>query len=329
MQVSSKRQIPAGTALRYLVSLGLMAWLCLKVDWSGLASLQGINWTLLLAAVFLAGVAYPLQAWRWQILLAGVDLQLPARWVHALSWTGQFYNSFLPGGVAGDAVRCHQLWQVRPDQKAAGAASILADRLLGFGTLLAMACAALGFHLSQATGHRHLELLFGISLASLGLLLGGAWSLGRTRWWDALGVRLIGPERAAALHEAARHLGDRPVVLTRATLLSFGIWGADFLALWLLAGSVGLDTGLLSMTVAAAVAYTAAALPISIGGHGVREGTLVVVLGLLDIGRDQPDHVAQLTLLFWSLSIAWSAVGGPLGWLLRSRNVPAERTRNT
>lgn len=317
VRISFLLQSRTGTALRYIVSLTLLGWLASRIDWTQLATLREIDRPLLLAAVLLAGLAYPLQAWRWHELLRALDLHLPSRWVQVVCWIGLFYNSFLPGGVAGDAVRFGHLWRIRPDRKAAAAASLIADRLLGLGALLVLASLALGLHLSLGTGGGELQLLLSASLAALGFLLAGAWSATRTRWWEPMSQRLLGTERAAALHDAAFALGSRHATLAWAAVLSVGVWLVDFVSLWLLAQSVGLEVGALAMTVAAAAAYVAATLPISIGGHGVREGALVAVLGLLGLGADQPNQVAQLALVFWAVSVGWCIVGGLIGLIAR------------
>ncbi len=315
MPIFSLLQSPAGKTLRYAVSLALLGWLATRVEWTGFSRLRGLDPALLSAAVLLAGLAYPLQAWRWHLLLQAQELIVPARWVHPVFWIGQFYNSFLPGGVAGDAVRFGHLWRIQPNRKAAAAASLIADRLLGLGALLLLAILALGLHLSLVAGGVELQGLFTASLAALGLLLAIGWSASRTRWWEPLSRRLLGPDRAAALHDAALALGQRPGCLARAAALSVAVWLADFISLWLLARSVGLTADPLAMTVAAAAAYVAAALPISIGGHGVREGALVAVLSLLGLGADQPAQVAQLALVFWAVSVGWCLFGG-LVWLI-------------
>ena len=315
MRLLAFLQTPAGTVLRYALSLALLGWLAGQVEWARLGGLRGLDWSLALPALLLAGAAYPLQAWRWQILLHAQGLFLSAGWVHRVFWIGQFYNSFLPGGVAGDAVRFGHLWRVHPERKAAAAASLVADRLLGLGALLALAALALGLHLALAPGGAELQMLLAASLAAFGLLLAASWSATRTRWWEPLSARLLGAPRAASLHDAAVALGVRHAALTAATVISVGVWLVDCVSLWLLARSVGLEIGLLGMTVAAAGAYVAAALPISIGGHGVREGTLVAMLATLGLTTAADGRVATLALAFWAVSIGWSLVGG-LVWLV-------------
>lgn len=323
MRLLAFLQTPAGTVLRYGLSLALLGWLATQVEWARLGGLRGLDWSLALPALLLAGAAYPLQAWRWQILLRAQGLDLPAGWVHRVFWIGQFYNSFLPGGVAGDAVRFGQLWRIHPDRKAAAAASLVADRLLGLGALLALAALALGLHLAVAPGGTELQTLLAASLAAFGLLLAAGWSATRTRWWEPLSARLLGAPRAATLHDAAVALGTRHAALAAATVLSIGVWLVDFVSLWLLARSVGLEAGLLGMTVAAAAAYVAAALPISIGGHGVREGALVAMLAVLGLANAADERAASLALAFWAVSVGWSLVGGLVWLAAREIGAPA------
>lgn len=299
----------AGQVLRYALSAGVLAWLVARVDWGRLSGIRSLDWGLALPALLLAGLAYPLQAWRWHLLLAAQGVVVTARWAHGVFWIGQFYNSFLPGGVAGDAVRFGYLWREHPKRKAAAAASLIADRLLGLAALFTLASSALGLHGWLTGGVAELQVLLAASVTTCALLVAVGWSATRTRWWEPLSARLLGAERAAALHDAALALGSRHATLAAAAVLSTAVWVVDFVSLWLLARSVGLDVGALGMTVAAAAAYVAASLPISIGGHGVREATLVGILALLGFtGAD--GRVALLALAFWAVSVGWSLAGG-------------------
>ncbi len=331
VRISAFLRGPVGTFLRYACSLGLLGWLAGRVDWARLGGLRGLDWSLAAPAVLLAGLAYPLQAWRWQVLLRTQDIVLPFRWVHGVFWIGQFYNSFLPGGVAGDAVRLAQLWQVAPARRAGAAASLLAERLLGLGALLALATLALGAQVAFAREDERLRSLLVASVTACALLTVAEWSLVRPRWWEPVSTRVLGAKRAAVLHDAAVALGARGLALTGAATLSVGVWLVDFLSLWLLAGAVGVNAGLLTVAVAAAAAYVAASLPVSIGGHGVREVSLVTVLGWLGHGGGGDGGVALLALAFWALSVAWCLVGGVvqllsvwLGWPVGRRGVGPE-----
>jgi uncharacterized membrane protein YbhN (UPF0104 family) len=302
------------------VSLALLGWIATQVPWSDLRGLAALDLRLAAAAVLAAGLAYPLQAWRWQRLLAaqGVPAR-PAR-VHALFWIGSFYNSFLPGGVAGDGVRLAALWRDHPEHAAGVVASVAADRLIGLAALLALAVLALGAQLATGGGAGELELLLYASAAALVAVAGLALAAAHGTGWERPLGRWVGAERAAALRLAAATLAAEHGTLLIAAGLSVAVWVLDFAALWLLAHAVGLAAGALPLVVAAAAAYVAAALPVSIGGHGVREGALVVVLGWLGVGPAQPGAVLLLALAFWCLNAGWSAVGA---LALLSRPPPA------
>lgn len=309
-----------GTLLRYGVSLGVLGWIVAQVEWREFGGLRGLDWPLAAAAVVLAGLAYPLQAWRWQRLLAALHITLPARVVHGVFWVGNLYNSFLPGGVAGDGVRVCRLWPAVPGRRAGLVASIVADRLLGFGALLALAVLALGAHLLARGGGRELHLLLAASAGALVLLAGLGLALVRAGWWEQPAAKLLGAERSAALRAAATALGAARGTLLLATAASVAVWLLDFLSLWLLARAAGVDAGPLEMSVAAAAAYVAAMLPLSIGGHGIREGALVLVLSWL--GTGSADGALGLAIAFWAVTTFWS-LAGILGHLVP---VPAAKS---
>ncbi|HRE82486.1 MAG TPA: lysylphosphatidylglycerol synthase domain-containing protein, partial [Opitutaceae bacterium] len=113
-------------------------------------------------------------------------------------------------------------------------------------------------------------------------------------------------------------------------LIAFGIsvvvWLLDFISVWLLALGVGLPLPFFETCIAVSVAYASTALPISIGGHGVREGALLFVLGLFGlIGATGPDHERALILavLVWAVTMIWSLFGGLVLVLTRQDRVAA------
>ena len=91
---------PAGRAARYLVSLSLLWLLASRIDFVQLAGLRGqFSVPLTVAALLLAGITYPLHAWRWWLLLRAQGIPLSLHWTHVVTWIGQFYNAFLLGGI--------------------------------------------------------------------------------------------------------------------------------------------------------------------------------------------------------------------------------------
>lgn len=326
VRFSALLRSPIGTALRYLLSIGLLGWVVWRVDWSNVGGLRGIDWSLAIPAALLAGAAYPVQAWRWQVLLRALGITPPTAWVHGVVWIGQFYSSFLPGGVASDAVRLALLWRIEPDRRASGAASLFADRLLGLLSLLALAALAMGLHQLVAENPAHLHLLL-VSVAAFVVVSAIGWTLVRTRWWEPLSARVLGVERAALLHDATVTLGSHRGTMVGAAALSIVVWLLDFLSLWLLALAVGLNAGPLEITVAAAAAYVMATLPVSIGGHGVREVSLVGVLALMGHASEGDAPATLLAVAFLLLTVGWSLVGGVVQVLTLATGWPVSRAR--
>lgn len=312
MRLTSWLSTRPGTLLRYLLSLVVLGWLFYQVRRAGWNQLTCVDWTLAAPAVLLALLAYPLQAWRWQILLRALGIDARTGWVHAVFWIGNFFNAFLPGGIAGDAVRLAHVWKENPGSRARGAASLLLDRLIGLAALAALASASVGIYTltKGSINDSGFRTLLPASLGFFIALFAVVWSLLRTRFWEPVSTRLLSADRARALHDAAVALGEKHSALAFAVLLSLVVWLLDFLSLYLLAKSVGLETSGLTMAVAASAAYLAAILPISIGGHGVREGALVATLLLLGVGHGQGAQTSVLAILFLALTLFSSLLGG-------------------
>ena len=90
------------------------------------------------------------------------------------------------------------------------------------------------------------------------------------------------------------------------------IWLLDFISVWLLARGVGLPLPFDDVCLAMSVAYAATVLPVSVGGHGVREGAMLGMFALLGLlpGDDARQRALLLALMVWALTVLWSLVGG-------------------
>jgi hypothetical protein len=60
-------------------------------------------------------------------------------------------------------------------------------------------------------------------------------------------------------------------------------------------------------------------LPVSVGGHGIREGALLAMLALLGLLPDDASRQLALLLavLVWATSVLWSLIGGAVLLLAR------------
>ncbi len=133
-------------ALRALLSAGLFTLLLSRVHWKELTSLlRGVHQGPLVLGALLLAVCPLLIAARTRLLLGLWQIVLPYPVVLALTWLGQFFNTFLPGSTGGDAVKFLRLCRLAPARKTGGFAALLADRLVALLALGLLAGGALVF----------------------------------------------------------------------------------------------------------------------------------------------------------------------------------------
>ncbi len=309
-------QSPTGRILRTVLSIGLVALFVGLIDWSALGELrQRLRWDLAAWALLFAVLAYPLHGLRWHLLLRAQGLEISHGWTQAVSWIGGFYNSLLLGGVGGDAARAVYALRAFPERKAAAMASLAMDRVMGLLVLFALCAGLLVGLLPNHADSVELQSLSLLAVGGAGSLaivcgLGLLWSVHR---WPSAVRRRLGPERLNAIEALRLRTLAEPGRHALALVCSIAIWWVDFVSIWLLAASVGLELPFLECSVAAAAAYVATVLPISIGGHGVREGALLATLAALDlVAASGPtrDPALLLATSVWAVTIACSLIGG-------------------
>lgn len=314
---------PAGRAGRYGFSALLVAALVWSIDWQQFAALRGhFAPTPVVLATLIAGLAFPLQAWRWWLLLRAQGVTLSLHWAHVATWIGNFYNAFLLGGLGGDAVRAFYLCRDEPTRQAAGLAATFLDRVMGLVVLLSLAALTLLLKLETVARHTELRLLLILcAVLSIASIVVFVVLCREPPVWLA---HRLGPSRTATLTDILVRAHSNPTSLLVALIASYAIWLLDFLSVWLLARSLGLPLPFIEVSLAMSVAYAATVLPVSVGGHGIREGALLGMLALLGLLPDDSSRQLALLLavLVWAISVLWSLVGGAV-LLIAPRAVPA------
>ncbi|MFZ9874692.1 MAG: lysylphosphatidylglycerol synthase domain-containing protein, partial [Candidatus Methylacidiphilales bacterium] len=83
----------------------------------------------------------------------------------------------------------------------------------------------------------------------------------------------------------------------------------SFAAATLLARSLGLPIDYALAGLILLLVFSASALPISVSGHGVREGVMIFLFAHLGISQD-PEPAIAYSLLIYGLGLFWSLFGG-------------------
>jgi len=260
---------------------------------------------LLIVAVLLIVLQIGFAGERWRTILSALTRgpQPPALSVQAVYYASIFFNCLPIGTIGGDVAR---VWLARRLGLSVNqlVLSVLLDRVLTVGALLVLAVLTL-------PGVPHplaLSAWFGCVIILLcaatgyGLLRPVARLLGR--WRDLRFIHLI--LRTA---EELRHVTRRRGLLA----LFYAVMSAlcSALGAYCIARSLGIDLGPIPIIAIMSIVIFVAALPISFAGWGVREVSLVTILGLLGINRD----AALLMSVEFGLLGTFLSLPGGIIWL--------------
>ena len=122
-----------------VVSIALIWYLLSITEFSAVfASLRSATpfWLLLSFITLLIGKI--LTSYRWQVLLKAQNIVIPLRFLIASVFVGQFFNSFLPTTVGGDAMRAYDTAS-QSNEATKSVISVFADRLIGVFALALLA----------------------------------------------------------------------------------------------------------------------------------------------------------------------------------------------
>lgn len=295
--------------LKLAVTGGLLYWLLSSISLAEmrkvLAPLQAHH---IVAAFVMQSVALVFSCLRWWILLRHVSG--PITLVKALPsfYLGVFFNHVMPTTVGGDAVRVLHMRRHIPDTKALIGSTIM-DRVTGvLGVLIMGTAAVIAFPaVSDRPGLKTALLVSLICLLGVLPLLASAPF---TRLVNRLTLRFQHARKRRWLLELASlcqsYAGAKPQ-LAVAFLLTLMLQTLTVLVYYTLGNAIGIPLSLPGYFASVSLVFLAGALPISLGGLGIREGVLV---GLLVTFGVDPQLAISLSLLYLFVYLSASLPGG-------------------
>ena len=252
------------TVLRAAVTIALLAWVFSRDDVrEGLRTTTFQRpWFLVGAAACAAAAAF-LAAWRWLCCLRACDCALPYSTVLRISLAGDAAGLLSVGPLGVDAVRIALGAKQLPDKKAALVTSVAIDHMSAIPVMIAFGIAivaTLGFssEINRATALT--IAVSGCAFFAVGLVIRAV----RRDLHDLL------------LSYVRERLFSRGTA--KAALLSLPLSTLHYGVFWCAAAALPLDVPPHGLLGAIIVADTIAALPISIGGLGVREKSFELLL---------------------------------------------------
>lgn len=293
-----------------------------------ISTLQSARVTLILLALLVNCLVYPMQTGRWWVLMRARGLPATLRSTYRIFMAGLFYNSFMPGMTGGDVFKAYYVAR-HSDRRADAIVSILADRFAGLIGLVILATvaavAALSMGLNDPTTRTAGQ---AVAVAAAVMVLAGAI------YFSPLLQRLFGmhfvsrllpctgPLAAAKQAVAAYRDHKREVALSVgiAVIVHMTILGAALIS----ARAVGMETGAIKFIALMPLVTLTGALPLSFMGVGLIEPTGIALLG--EAGIASANQIVTMLVLIRLYQITWSMLGA--AFVVRGGlTLPGEETK--
>ena len=306
-------------ALQAVVSVVLIVLLIVLARGGWSDSLTTLEPADILLAAGLQAVAFVLNSFRWQLLLAQVGVRERLPRLTVLYFNGQFFSLFLPTSAGGDAYRIYEVSR-RGQPFLRVFFATLQERLLGLGVVMLIGLAATLYYLRLLPGSLAAPLVLvqaAAALAVAGLLYPGPLLALAGRWRPAMMPGWLGRLARGGLAErlasAGRTLRELPRLRPGTCVLVVGLTvAANLLGIagYAIVGrSLGLGVGFSAYCMVVPVVWVVRMLPVSLNGIGVGEGAFVFLAGLFAIPADK---ALVLALAMFGLQTAVALVGGLL-----------------
>lgn len=256
------------------------------------------------AALF---VPFTLLAVRWWMLVRGHGFKAPFSHVFLMNYAGIFFNNLLPGGVGGDLAKAF-LAASGEDRKAAIVGTILLDRIVGLVAIVLMGTVCLTPYVREFDEQPIVPVLI------YGMF--GGLILAYLVYFNPTVRRLVGDrlpfrKTMGELDGVFRSAKERKSLMAGALGMALLSQAALILIVYGLARALGVDdVPLWKFFVLEPIIFVVTALPLSLGGLGIREGIYIVLFTKFAGTTD--DEAFALSALFWLGMIVASVPGGVL-----------------
>ena len=299
--------------LRLAATGALMAYAVRDVKWSDLSGhLRNAHWKWWLAGLAASVLVQVIAGVRWAALARPLGFLRPRRFFIWRFSEGMFFSLCLPSSIGGDVIKAYRVGDTTSRRLLAGC-SVLADRLTGLAALGVLAGTAL------ATGEYRLGLAaaLGVALVLLAGVLVAFW-LG-LQSIDRIMNLLPESHRARAFLAQLLPYQQRPLLITQAVGWSFLVQMGGAVVVALMARTLQVELPLVVWFSVVPLVALLMVLPVSIGGFGMRENAMEMLLGKYGVAKDQAIAVA----LLWGLGAILTGLVGGLLFLLDRRAEPA------
>lgn len=321
--------------VRIVMTCILIGWLITQVDFSSVGAILArshVGW--LVAGGLINLLAVFCAAWRWQILLRGLNVMVNFFRLLRIVLVGAFFSMFLPSSVGGDLMK---MVLVSPElkQREAAVSSVLMDRVVGMAVTLLVGLLAVLLIPSvwgnsivlSALGVVSLAFCFGIVTLFSHTLITLISKLIPGAIWQRIGDMVM------RVHRSLMALRGQPDILLAAAAISLLRQIVICLSVYCAGQAFGIEAGLVAYFAMIPISMAITVLPIAINGLGLQDNALILLLSTVGVTAAQ---ALSLSLFLHILRNGVGLLGGLIFALIRHRlpapeptdsveNVPNER----
>lgn len=280
--------------IQAVIGLGALALVIFKTDLHALAeAFRATKISYLPLALVATLMMNWLMAYRWGLILRVRGHEVKTSRLFAYYLIGMFFSNFVPGGaVTGDVARLVYASREIKD-KPFVLSTLIYERLTGMMVLLMIGLTAtLTSRIYRPDGNLFYlaEAALALAFIASAILMSGRASSLLARWCRALGSKFKlarAGDAASRTLEAIASLRQYKQMFVSTVLLSVAIRVVWSLGCYAVARAMDLPLSLPVVFAFISLVDLIRMLPISVGGLGVREWTMIVLFANVGIAREQ------------------------------------------
>ncbi len=309
-----KHRKKISTAFRIVISVGLITYLVLFKsgikDFANFANiLKDINIPLVLAATSIHIFGTWMSALRWQILLKTQGIRISQGYLSSSFLVGSFFNNLLPTSIGGDIYRSIDVANKAKVSIGKSASVLVVDRFAGVisAAIYAVIALFLGFSTVGTTSYVIPVVIFLVVCIILLFLILNPSILRLNKLVDRIKFLSRIREKLKEVYHTFLSFKKFKLALFEALLCSFALQIGVIANYYLTSKALGIELSFASFIFIVPIVSTIAMLPISIGGIGIRENSLVFLMVALGAANDR---ATVCSLLLFAMLIVLGIIGG-------------------
>ena len=322
MEVGNKKNRKKSNRLllsvKIIITVSLCSYILLHADWENIriAIFKAKVWLIFMVLLGML-INIVVSALKWKMLLAihGIHCQLGKLTRYYL--TATFFSNFLPGTIGGDGYRIYKVFK-DSNSKEGAIVSVFTERLVGIIVLL-----FLGFFGAIAS-----FIQFGDELSLNGVLFGGVgilifsiilFFLSHKKIQTWIQTKLNLSQSVGNFFLYFNDYRGHPREFIKFVAVSILFYILMFLCRLILIFSFGESCAIYSLVMVVMVSTVLAALPISLNGIGILDGSFIYLISKYGVTYDV---ALMVMVLYRMLYMVNSLIGGIFYYMDRGKKIP-------